>query len=112
MESETLNTLRLNVLDSGSSIVASNRTDLLELVAHTEQLIALVPDPSVIKLQRFHGLAIGIRNAPENNVVYHSRLHLLEWLDAIDQLTAAVPAPAPEAPPAEPQPAPDETEAV
>lgn len=94
MEAEKLNKLRLNVMDAGSSIVASNRAELLELVTYTESLIVRVAEPPA-GVPRFYGLAIGIRNAPANHVIYHERLHLLEWLDFIDQLTERLPPPPP-----------------
>lgn len=107
MNLEKLNQIRLNVLDSPASMVPNNRGDLVELVKHTAALRVAAGKPGLHAL-RVDGLSAGVQAAPSGDsiVLHHERLHLLEWFEAIDDLTPAPPAPEPIPEPA-PEPLPE-----
>jgi len=99
----------------GASVVESNRADLLELLDLLDQREAAAGrGVQGVAWKTVDELRKGINNSPDVPTLYHSRLHLLKLLDALDLLAAAVvpPAPEPVAPVESPAPAPPAPEPV
>lgn len=90
MHQERIDSIRLNVIDAGASIVGSNRQDLIELLDELDAREKAAGRVAGIAWQTVDELRAGIRAAPPVKHVYHERLQLLQLFDALDKLADAI----------------------
>lgn len=95
MQQERIDTIRMNVLDAGASIVGSVREELLELLDELDAREKTAAEKIAgrvagIAWQTVDELRAGIRAAPSVKHVYHERLQLLQLFDALDKLADAI----------------------
>lgn len=85
-----LDAVRRNILDAPASIVASQREELLEVLAAVQARADVAGRIDGVRWDVVDALRQGVRNAPPGVVVYHEKLHLLMVFDALDLMQDAL----------------------